>query len=114
MGGLVETEIAESMEGLVTGDMELCEKVRRDDAKVDALEVRIDELAVRVLALRQPVASDLRTIVCALRISSNLERIGDYSKNIAKRAMLIDGDAKVGSSANTLKRMARMVKTMVG
>ena len=114
MGGLVETQIAESMEGLVTGDMELCEKVRKDDAKVDALEMKTDELAVRLLALRQPVATDLRTIVCALRISSNLERIGDYSKNVAKRAVLIEGETKFGSSTNTLKRMAKMVKAMVG
>ncbi|MCB1384526.1 MAG: phosphate signaling complex protein PhoU [Nitratireductor sp.] len=114
MGGLVETGIAESVEALTNADAELCEKVIREDKKVDALEMRIDQMAVQLLARRQPMADDLRTVVCALRISSNLERIGDYAKNIAKRGKVLGGQARVGSSVNTLKRMAKMVRAMVG
>lgn len=114
MGGIVETLIDDSVIGLVNRDKELCSKVIRDDRRVDALEIETDELAVRLLALRQPMAADLRSVVCALRVSTNLERIGDYAKNIAKRAMIIADDAPVGSSAATLKRMGKMVREMVG
>lgn len=114
MGGLVEIQIAESIEALLVGDSELAEKVRNDDRKVDMLEMKTDETAIRLLALRQPMAGDLRAVVCALRVSSNLERIGDYAKNIAKRSQLIGGKASIGSASNTLKRMGRMVQTMVG
>lgn len=114
MGGIVETLIDDSVIGLVNRDKELCSKVIRDDRRVDALEIETDELAVRLLALRQPMAADLRSVVCSLRVSTNLERIGDYAKNIAKRATIIADDAPVGSSAATLKRMGKMVREMVG
>jgi len=113
MGGLVENQIKEAIEGLISRDIRLCEKVRRDDRKVDALEVQTDELAVKLLALRQPMAADLRSVVCALRVSTNLERIGDYAKNIAKRAIILAEEGEIGSSENTIKRMGKMVREMV-
>lgn len=113
MGGLVEAQIEDSVAGLINRDLELCEAVKKKDRRVDALEVETDELAVRLLALRQPMAADLRSVVCALRVSTNLERIGDYAKNIAKRGVLLAGEAPVGSSSNTIKRMGKMVRGMV-
>jgi phosphate transport system protein len=113
MGGLVENQIREAVDGLILKDVQLCEKVRRDDRKVDALEMQTDELAIRLLALRQPMAADLRSVVCALRVSTNLERIGDYAKNIAKRAIILSEMGDIGSSGNTIRRMGKMVREMV-
>ncbi len=62
----------------------------RRDKKIDALEMEVDKLAVRIIALRAPMADDLREVIAALKIAGVLERIGDYSKNIAKRANQID------------------------
>lgn len=113
MGGLVETQIAEAAEALVKRDAELAEKVRIRDREVDALETQIDELAVKVLALRQPMAGDLRVIVSTLKVSANLERIGDYAKNVAKRTSVIAKSPTVGSSADTIRRMSKLVREML-
>lgn len=113
MGGLVETQIAEAAEALVKRDTELAEKVRARDREVDALETKIDELAVRVLALRQPMAEDLRVIVSTLKVSANLERIGDYAKNVAKRTSVLAKSPQIGSSPDTIRRMCRLVREML-
>lgn len=113
MGGLVETQIAEAAEALIKRDTELAEKVRIRDREVDALETRIDELAVKVLALRQPMAEDLRVIVSTLKVSANLERIGDYAKNVAKRTSVLAKSPPVGSSADTIRRMSKLVREML-
>jgi phosphate transport system protein len=90
MGGLAETSIARAIEALVRHDEELGQKVVADDAKLDALEAEVDQLAVRIIALRAPMADDLRDVIAALKISGVVERIGDYAKNIAKRVGEID------------------------
>lgn len=90
MGGLAETAIAQAIEALVRHDEELGQKVVADDAKLDALEAEVDQLAVRIIALRAPMADDLRDVIAALKISGVVERIGDYAKNIAKRVGEID------------------------
>lgn len=90
MGGLAETAIAKAIEALVRHDEELGQKVVADDAKLDALEAEVDQLAVRIIALRAPMADDLRDVIAALKISGVVERIGDYAKNIAKRVGEID------------------------
>lgn len=90
MGGLAETSIAKAIEALVRHDEELGQKVVADDAKLDALEAEVDQLAVRIIALRAPMADDLRDVIAALKISGVVERIGDYAKNIAKRVGEID------------------------
>jgi len=113
MGGLVENQIIESAQALVNRDLELAKKVRTDDRTVDQLEARIDEVTLRTLALRQPLATDLRHVISALKIAANLERIGDYAKNIAKRTSVLVDSAPIGSSEKTLKRMAGMVQKMV-
>ena len=94
MGGLAELAISEALSALVSGDQDLAKQVIERDAKLDALEAEVDAMAVRVLALRAPMADDLREIVAALKISGVIERIGDYSKNIAKRIGKIEGRSK--------------------
>lgn len=91
MGGLAQLSVTEAITALETGDDELAKKVRERDAKINALEAEIDRLAVRLIALRAPMADDLREVVAALKISGVLERIGDYAKNIAKRIGKIEG-----------------------
>ncbi|MBN8483560.1 MAG: phosphate signaling complex protein PhoU [Sphingomonadales bacterium] len=84
MGGLAEVSIGESMDALVKGNKDLAKSVIERDRKIDSLEAEIDKLAVRIIALRAPMADDLREVIAALKIAGVLERIGDYAKNIAK------------------------------
>jgi len=113
MGGIVETQITECVQALCGRDEELAQKVRTDDKSVDALETKIDELTLRTLALRQPMARDLRSVICALKVASNLERIGDYAKNIAKRSIVLNDATRIVSAEKTIKRMGNMVQVMV-
>ena len=91
MGGLAEVAIHEALEAMVRGDEKLGETVVARDKKIDVLETEVDKLAVRVIALRAPMADDLREVIAALKIAGVIERIGDYSKNIAKRVGMIEG-----------------------
>ncbi|WP_291137014.1 phosphate signaling complex protein PhoU [Erythrobacter sp.] len=91
MGGLAEVAIAEALDAMVRGDVELGDRVVARDKKIDALETEVDKLAVRIIALRAPMADDLREVIAALKIAGVVERIGDYSKNIAKRVGMIEG-----------------------
>ena len=94
MGGLAEVSISEAIEALVKGSAELAEGVIARDKRIDALEAEVDKLAIRTIALRAPMADDLREVIAALKIAGVLERIGDYAKNIAKRASNIEGRRK--------------------
>lgn len=85
MGGLAEVAIHEALDALVRGDVKLAEQVVARDKKIDSLETEVDKLAVRIIALRAPMADDLREVIAALKIGGVVERIGDYAKNIAKR-----------------------------
>ncbi|HSF93345.1 MAG TPA: phosphate signaling complex protein PhoU [Paracoccaceae bacterium] len=89
MGGLAETLLREALDAVKDRDNILAKKVVADDKKLDALELELEELATRVIALRQPMAQDLRVLISALKIASTLERIGDLAKNIAKRAIYL-------------------------
>ncbi len=91
MGGLSELAIQESLDAMVRGDETLAAEVVKRDRKIDELHTEVDKLAVRVIALRAPMADDLREVVAALKIAGVVERIGDYSKNIAKRVGKIEG-----------------------
>lgn len=90
MGGLAELSIQESLEAMIKGDEVLADGVVVRDKKIDALESEVDKLAVRIIALRAPMADDLREVIAALKIAGVVERIGDYSKNIAKRVGKIE------------------------
>ncbi len=94
MGGLAELAIQESLEALVSGDETLGAAVVARDKKLDELEMEVDAMAIRTLALRAPMADDLREIVAALKIGGVLERVGDYAKNIAKRVGRIEGRSR--------------------
>lgn len=85
MGGLSEVAIQEALDALVRGDEELADRIIARDKKIDELEMEVDKLAVRIIALRAPMADDLREVIAALKIAGVVERIGDYAKNIARR-----------------------------
>ncbi len=112
MGGLAETAIAESMDALVKHDLVSAKAIIERDRKIDALEVEVERLAVRIIALRAPMADDLREVVAALKISSVVERIGDYAKNIAKRVALLDGKRKI-EAMTVLVAMSQIASEMV-
>ncbi|MEO9683742.1 MAG: phosphate signaling complex protein PhoU [Tateyamaria sp.] len=113
MGGLVENAIKEAAISLETRDEERAEKVRHADKAIDALEEHINEEAARVIALRAPIAVDLRLVLSVIKVSANLERIGDYAKNLAKRTGVLSQMAPVDDSAATLRRMAKEVERML-
>ena len=113
MGGLVEASIMNAAVSLETRDEELAEQVRKGDKAIDQLEELINTEAARVIALRAPTAVDLRLVLSVMKISANLERIGDYSKNLAKRTGVLTQMAPVSDSAGALRRMAREVERML-
>lgn len=92
MGGLAEQELDQAIEAITRRDTVLADRVIASDAKVDALELAIEERAILVIAKRAPVATDLREIMVAIRIAADLERIGDFAKNIAKRTHAMNED----------------------
>jgi len=113
MGGLVEDAIAKSVTALTARDLELAHEVRQGDKAIDALEEAVNEQAAQIIALRQPIAGDLRTVLTVFRVSGNLERIGDYAKNIAKRTEAMAELPQVDGTSASLKRMARQVELML-
>lgn len=112
MGGLAEVSLSEAMEALVNGNTELVQGVIARDKRIDALEAEVDKLAVRVIALRAPMAVDLREVIAALKIAGVIERIGDYSKNIAKASAKIEGRKKF-EPLTLLPAMADIARGMV-
>jgi phosphate transport system protein len=96
MGGLAEVAIRDAVDSLSRHDETMAAAVVAADVKLDALEAEVDRLAVRIIALRAPMADDLRDVIAALKISGVVERIGDYAKNIAKRVSEMEGRSKVG------------------
>jgi len=113
MGGLVEAAISGSATAFSTYDIELAEKVRADDTSVDELELAINEAAAQLIALRAPTAIDLRIVLSVIKISSNLERIGDYAKNMAKRTAVLLQMTEVEIASGGLKRLAKEVEKML-
>jgi phosphate transport system protein len=86
MGGLVEQQMANAISAIGRRDDTLARRCQEADVEIDAMEDKVEALTLRMLALRQPVALDLRAILAALRIAHDLERMGDYATNVAKRA----------------------------
>jgi phosphate transport system protein len=111
MGGLAEAEVADAIRAIATRDMALASSVIVRDARLDGLEMDIERKAVRLIALRQPVADDLRRTVAAMKISMNLERCGDLAKNIAKRALVIAESEPVTPLTSSIERMGELVTT---
>ncbi len=113
MADLVRTQLLEAMQALETRDTDLAETVARQDRDVNRLEVRIDELSVRLIALRQPMAEDLRRVVSTLKVSSDLERIGDYAKTMSLRVTHLADEDPVESAVRTIRRMTDLVVSML-
>ena len=113
MGGLVEAAILDSAKSLQERDTELAEKVRDGDKAIDALEEQVNEEATRVIARRAPTASDLRTVMTVIKISANLERCGDYAKNLAKRTSVLVDTSEITGTTASITRMSREVQLML-
>ncbi|MGJ8545522.1 MAG: phosphate signaling complex protein PhoU [Sulfitobacter sp.] len=113
MGGLVEDAIRQAANSLDQRDPEAAETVRSADKAIDGLENMINERAARLIALRAPAAIDLRVVLSVIKISANLERIGDYAKNMAKRTSVLVTMDPVSDSSGAIRRMARAVEAML-
>lgn len=112
MGGLVEAMIMDACNGVARGDTELAASVVARDLEVDRLEADIERRIAEILALRQPLARDLREVLAALKISNELERVGDLSKNIAKRADALS-DVNAATVLKGVPRMGRAVSVQL-
>jgi phosphate transport system protein len=112
MGGMAEAQLSDAINALMKRDSAMAETVIAGDLRIDALNREVDEFVVRMLALRQPMAKDLRAIVAALRISADLERIADYAKNVAKRTLALNQVPAVRLAAS-IPRMGRLVQQII-
>src|SRR5207247_5274415 len=112
MGGLAESQLAAAIEAVIKRDSKLAARVIEGDDKVDQLERDLDNLAIRLLALRQPMARDLREIVAALKIASDLERVCDYAANVAKRSIALNQTPPV-RPVYALPRMAHLAELLI-
>lgn len=112
LGSMVEAAIRDSVKALVERDSALAEEVIRRDHLINALDVKIDEECVRLIALRQPMARDLRLITTAMKITTDLERMGDLAGNIAERAIELNAEPQLKPFKN-IPRMAEITQQMV-
>lgn len=113
MGGLVEVSILDAVRSLAERDEELAGRVRESDRLVDQLEEEINEAAARIIALRAPTAGDLRTVLTVMKISANLERMGDYAKNMAKRTSVLVQMNPIEGASKSIRRMGQEVEAML-
>lgn len=109
MGGIVESQVALAAEAIMNRDAAAATRAVEEDPKVDALEREAEQFVIRLLALRQPVAEDLRRIVASLKVTTDLERIGDYAANVAKRSIVL-AQFSLPYSLAGLAHMARLVQ----
>jgi phosphate transport system protein len=112
MAGLAEQAIANAIDALVKRDTALAEKTIREDEAINEMELEIDELSLKLLALYQPLAADLRFITSAMRINIELERIGDLAVNIAERVLSLNQEPQLKPYID-IPRMAEITKNMV-
>ncbi|SDD25486.1 phosphate transport system protein [Paracoccus isoporae] len=113
MGGLVETAIEDAARALETYDEELAETVRRRDKEIDNLDLQVNEEAARLIALRAPTATDLRLVLTVIKISTALERVGDYAKNMAKRSHVLANLPVIDGAGMALRRMSTTVERLL-
>ncbi|HUI09409.1 MAG TPA: phosphate signaling complex protein PhoU, partial [Bacteroidota bacterium] len=112
MGSFAEEAIAQSIRALQERNAELAREIIAQDERINAMEIAIDDAIVDLLALQQPVASDLRFILAAMKINNDLERIGDHAVNIAESALQYAGSPPVKPFAD-LPKMALVTKEML-
>ena len=113
MGGLVEEAIRTSAKALEELDLDLADKIVAADHTIDELDELINQEVARLIALRAPTAVDLRLILTVMKVSSSLERIGDYAKNMAKRTHVLSTMSPMPAGTSSLRRMAREVERML-
>ena len=113
MGGLVEAATLDCARALEDRDEDLARRIVAADAAIDALETAVNEETARLIALRGPIAGDLRTALTVLKIAGSLERMGDYAKNVAKRSTVLAQSPAIGETAGTVRRMSRLVEQML-
>ena len=111
MGGLVEIQLAQALAAVRDRDTEVAEQVIADDARIDAHDAAIQEQTVKLLALRQPMAIDLRVVLSSIKIAAALERIADYAKNTAKRSIVLTQATAPSAAVNGIDRLGRLVRT---
>jgi len=113
LGGLVEEQVAAAVKSLVDGDVELAQNVIRDDYKINSLEVLIDEECTQILALRQPTARDLRLVVAVIKTITDLERMGDEAKRIARHAISLASHFPKKNQLTDLGHLANHVRGLL-
>jgi phosphate transport system protein len=111
MGGLTESQFAKALTAVRDRDSATAEEVVADDARVDALDAAVQEQTVKLLALRQPMAVDLRVVLSSIKIAAALERIADYAKNTAKRSIVLTQGSSPPSAVAGIDRLGRLVRT---
>ena len=112
MGGLTEAQLANAVEGIAKRDTRLASDAVGSDARIDQLQQTVEDLALKLLALRQPMAGDLRATLGAIKMASELERIGDLAKNIGKRALILNREPPIRLT-QSLARMGRQALTQL-
>jgi phosphate transport system protein len=112
MGGRAEAAISDAMTALLRRDLDLAARIVQDDKRIDEIETEIERLVVRLIALRAPMADDLREVLAAMKIAGVIERMGDYAKNIAKRVPMLQGAGTIEPVA-ILPAMGKAVSQMV-
>jgi phosphate transport system protein len=113
LGGLVEKQVEDAVEALVEADSELAEKVQREELNVDRLELLVDQECTRILAKRQPAASDLRLVLMMSKATTDLERIGDEANKIARHAITLCEDGKSPRGYVEVRHIGALVKQML-
>jgi phosphate transport system protein len=111
MGGLTESQFAKALVAVRDRDTAIAEQVIAEDARVDALDAAVQEQTVKLLALRQPMAVDLRVVLSSIKIAAALERIADYAKNTAKRSIVLTQGSPPPSAVAGIDRLGRLVRT---
>jgi len=109
MGGLAEAQVNDSIQAFARRDVALAQSVISRDGKLDGLEADIERAAIRMIALRQPMANDLRRTMSAMKIAMNLERCGDLAKNIGKRTLILAEAEPAGPVTRSIERMGKLV-----
>tara|TARA_R110002167_G_scaffold91564_2_gene246394 strand:- start:1213 stop:1941 length:729 start_codon:yes stop_codon:yes gene_type:complete len=111
MGGLAEAQVADAVDSVARRDVALAKAVVERDARLDAMHRDIEKKAIRLIALRQPVASDLRKTLSAMKLAVDLERTGDLGRNIAKRALVLAEGEPMQPLTRSIERMGKLVST---
>jgi phosphate transport system protein len=111
MGGLAEAQVADAVDSVARRDVALAQAVTQRDVRLDAMHHDIEKKAIRLIALRQPVASDLRKTLAAMKLAVDLERTGDLARNIAKRALILAEGEPMLPLTRSIERMGRLVST---